>query len=205
MEQAALFGKTALTEGNGRALTEIRNRALGCTSCKLHSTRKNVVFGEGNQNEPLVAFVGEGPGGADDETGRPFQGRAGELLNKMIARMGLRRDDLYICNVVCCRPPENRTPEMDEMVSCQPYLFNQLRLVRPKVIIALGATATNTLLRKTKPLVEMRGKWHKWESIPVRPTFHPAYLLRVPKERATTAMDLDAVLNHLRERKHTKS
>jgi DNA polymerase len=205
MLQAALFEKNDLTEGNGRALADIRARALACTSCKLHSTRKSVVFGEGNPHEPLVAFVGEGPGATEDETSKPFQGRAGELLNKMIARMGLKREALYICNVVCCRPPENRTPELDEVVACQPYLFNQLRLVRPKVIITLGATATQTLLKKVKPLMELRGKWHKWESIPVRPTFHPAYLLRNPKERATTSMDLDAVLNLLKEEVRVKS
>lgn len=198
MFQTALFEQGALRAVNEKALTEIRNRVLACTSCKLHSTRKSVVFGEGNQNEPDIAFVGEGPGATEDAVGRPFQGRAGEMLNKMIARMGLQRESLYICNVVCCRPPENRVPEPEEVLACQPYLFAQLRLVRPKVIITLGATATQTLLKKTKPLVEMRGKWHKWESIPVRPTFHPAYLLRMPKERATAVMDLDAVLNYLR-------
>jgi DNA polymerase len=197
--QASLFEPAALTDGNLRTLTELRARALACTNCKLHTARQSVVFGEGNTTTPAVAFVGEGPGLTDDRTGRPFQGPAGELLNKMIARMGLQRDALYICNVVCCRPPDNRPPEPDEVAACQPYLLTQLRLIRPKVIITLGATATHTLLKKSKPLVELRGKWHKWESIPVRPTFHPAYLLRAPKERASTAVDLDAAVNLLRE------
>ena len=198
MLQTALFGTEALTQGNEQVLTEMRSRALACQQCKLHSTRRSVVFGEGNHFEPVVAFVGEGPGATEDETGRPFQGRAGELLNKMIARMGLKREALYICNVVCCRPPGNRVPESDEVVACQPYLLNQLRLIRPRTIITLGATATQALLKKTKPLGEMRGKWHKWETIPVRPTYHPAYLLRNPKERATTLIDLEAVLTYLR-------
>lgn len=203
--QQALFSGETLHENNPKVLSEMKARAQSCTACKLHCGRTNVVWGEGNANEPKVAFVGEGPGLNEDKEGRPFVGRAGELLNKMIARMGLKREDLYICNVVCCRPPENRVPEPEEVTACQPFLFGQLRLIRPQTIITLGATATSTLLRKTKPLGEMRGKWHKWETIPVRPTFHPAYLLRNPKERATTLVDLEAVLNLLRSPKSLKS
>jgi DNA polymerase len=172
---------------------------LQCRDCKLHETRTNVVFGEGNPNRPIVAFVGEGPGDMEDKTGRPFVGPSGKLLDKMIAKMGLdRMKDCYILNAVACRPPGNRVPDPEEMIACRPFFHGQLRLVRPQTIVTLGATATSNLLRKQKPMHEFRGKWHKWEDIPVRPTFHPAYLLRNPKERGLALTDIEAVMRLIR-------
>jgi DNA polymerase len=153
----------------------------------------------------MVAFVGEGPGDIEDRSGRPFVGPSGKLLDKMIAKMGLDRSkDTYILNTVCCRPPGNRVPLPDEVLTCRPFFHGQLRLVRPQTIITLGGTATIHLLGKQKLMHEFRGKWHKWEEVPVRPTFHPAYLLRNPKERGLALTDLEAVMHFLRTKEVAK-
>lgn len=197
--QDSLFTDENLHAGNPTSLAQLRERAMVCRDCKLCETRKNVVFGVGNPNRPKIAFVGEGPGENEDIRGIPFIGRAGQLLDKMIAKMGLNREeDCYILNAVCCRPPENRVPDPSEVAACRPFFHGQLRLVRPQIIITLGATATSTLLGKQKAMKDFRGKWHNWEEVPVRPTFHPSYLLRVPKERATAMVDLDAATRFLR-------
>lgn len=199
VNQDLLFSDEAINASNGVTLAQLKERALVCQACKLCETRKNVVFGEGNPDQPLVAFIGEGPGDTEDRSGRPFVGAAGKLLDRMITRMGLVRErDCYILNAVCCRPPDNRTPQTEEVIACRPFFHGQLRLVRPKTIITLGGTASVHLLHKQKPMHEFRGKWFEWENIPVRPTFHPAYLLREPKERTTALIDLDAVMHFLR-------
>lgn len=174
-------------------LDEVR-RALGdCKRCKLCSGRKNLVFGVGNPKARLV-FVGEGPGAEEDNQGIPFVGAAGQLLTKMIAAMGYSRDEVYICNVVKCRPPGNRNPEPDEIAACQPFLEAQLNAIRPSVIIALGKFAAQTLARTDTPITRLRGQWREYVGIPLMPTFHPAYLLRNPAEKKAAWTDLQAVM-----------
>ena len=174
-------------------LDEVR-RALGdCKRCKLCSGRKNLVFGVGSPKARLV-FVGEGPGAEEDNQGIPFVGAAGQLLTKMIAAMGYSRDEVYICNVVKCRPPGNRNPEPDEIEACQPFLEAQLNAIRPSVIIALGKFAAQTLARTDTPITRLRGQWREYVGIPLMPTFHPAYLLRNPAEKKAAWADLQAVM-----------
>jgi uracil-DNA glycosylase family 4 len=174
-------------------LDEVR-RALGdCKRCKLCSGRKNIVFGVGNPKARLV-FVGEGPGAEEDSQGIPFVGAAGQLLTKMIQAMGFSRDEVYICNVVKCRPPGNRNPEPEEIEACQPFLEAQLRAIKPEVIVALGKFAAQTLLKTQTPITRLRGKWREYLGITLMPTFHPAYLLRNPAEKKAAWADLQAVM-----------
>jgi uracil-DNA glycosylase family 4 len=160
-----------------------------CTRCRLHEGRNKIVFGSGNPHAKLV-FVGEGPGADEDEQGLPFVGRAGQLLTQMIEGtakkegVALGRDDVYICNVVKCRPPGNRTPEPDEMEICGQFLFRQLESIRPKAICALGATAAKALTRSREGVMRMRGNWYKWRDIPLMVTYHPSYLLRPYNQNA---------------------
>ncbi|MFA6186887.1 MAG: uracil-DNA glycosylase [Phycisphaerae bacterium] len=168
---------------NKTQLAEIAQQAKDCCKCGLGSTRKNSVPGEGNPHARLV-FVGEAPGADEDEQGRPFVGRAGQLLDKIIAAMGLKRQDVFICNVLRCRPPDNRDPKPEEIISCMPFLKAQLAAIRPEIIVALGAHAAHTLLKSEKPIGQLRGKFHDFyfdenaEPIKLMPTYHPAYLLR---------------------------
>ena len=148
-----------------------------CTRCRLSQTRQQIVFGEGNPNARVV-FVGEGPGADEDRSGRPFVGRAGQLLDKMIASVGWRREDVYICNVVKCRPPGNRNPEPDEVATCRPFLERQLRAIRPRAIVTLGKPAAQTLLGRNVAITRERGIWGEWEGIALMPTLHPAFVLR---------------------------
>jgi uracil-DNA glycosylase family 4 len=179
--------------GEQPALDEIR-RVLGdCRRCKLCGGRKQIVFGVGNPRAELV-FVGEGPGAEEDAQGIPFVGAAGQLLTKMIEAMGFGRDDVYICNVVKCRPPGNRNPEPDEIAACEPFLQSQLRALRPKVIVALGKFAAQTLLNESKPITRLRGTWREYQGIPLMPTFHPAYLLRNPADKKLVWSDLQQVM-----------
>ena len=165
------------------ALVEIVQQAKDCRKCELGGTKTNSVPGEGNPNARLV-FVGEAPGADEDAQGRPFVGRAGQLLDKIIVAMGLKRSDVFICNVLKCRPPDNRDPKPDEIISCMPYLKAQLAAIRPEIIVALGAHAAHTLLNTEKPIGQLRGKFFDFYfedfSPPIRlmPTYHPAYLLR---------------------------
>ncbi|HEY0094988.1 MAG TPA: uracil-DNA glycosylase, partial [Archangium sp.] len=182
-----------VVEGERPALDEIRRELGDCQRCKLCSGRKNIVFGSGNPRAELV-FVGEGPGADEDAQGVPFVGAAGQLLTKMIEAMGYRRDDVYICNVVKCRPPGNRNPEPDEVTACEPFLRAQLQAVQPKVIVALGKFAAQTLLRDLTPITKMRGNWREYEGIKLMPTFHPAYLLRQPAEKKKAWEDLQQVM-----------
>lgn len=154
------------------------------------------MYGQGNPNAELV-FVGEGPGEDEDLSGLAFVGRAGELLTKMIAAMGYTRDQVYICNIVKCRPPGNRRPEPDEIEQCRPYVERQLEAIRPKAIVALGATATQSLLRTNTGITHLRNRWTEWNGIPVMPTFHPSYLLRAPGEKGKAWADLKLVMAKL--------
>jgi uracil-DNA glycosylase family 4 len=183
----------AAAAGPRRTLDEIRQELGDCQRCKLCQGRKTLVFGSGNPKAELV-FVGEGPGQDEDEQGVPFVGKAGQLLTKMIEAMGFTRDEVYICNVVKCRPPGNRNPEPDEIQACEPFLMAQLDSIQPKVIVALGKFASQTLLRDETPITKMRGKWREYRGIRLMPTFHPSYLLRSPAEKKTAWLDLQEVM-----------
>lgn len=175
------------------SLLRIREDLGECTRCKLHKHRHTIVFGDGNPNAQLV-FVGEGPGADEDAQGLPFVGRAGKLLTQMIEAMGLQRKDVYICNVVKCRPPENRTPEEDEVSTCSPYLLRQLDVISPKVIVCLGAVAAKTLLKTNRGISHFRGQWLDYRSSKLMATYHPAYLLRNPNAKPEVWKDLQKVM-----------
>ena len=159
------------------SLEQIRKDLGQCQRCKLGATRKNLVFGVGNPKARLV-FVGEGPGADEDAQGEPFVGDAGKMLNRIIAAMELKREDVYICNVVKCRPPQNRPPEADEVCTCKPFLLRQIASVNPEVIVALGTSAAHALLDTKVAISKLRGKFHDFHGIPMMPTYHPSYLLR---------------------------
>jgi len=177
-------------------LLQIRDDLGECTRCKLHTTRHKIVFGDGSPQAQLV-FVGEGPGADEDAQGLPFVGRAGKLLTQMIEAMGLQRRDVYICNVVKCRPPGNRQPEPDEVAACSPFLFRQLDSIQPKVIVCLGATAFQTLLQTNRSISHYRGQWLDYRGYKMLPTYHPAYLLRNPAAKADVWKDLQKVMAEL--------
>lgn len=178
------------------ALREIREDLGECTRCRLHKGRTNLVFGVGNVNADLM-FVGEGPGADEDAQGEPFVGRAGQLLNNMIAAMGLKREDVYIANVVKCRPPGNRTPEKDECDICSPFLMRQIAVIQPKVIVALGAVAAKNLLAVNDSMANLRGRWYDFRGSKLAVTYHPAYLLRDPRQKKEAWKDLQMVMKYL--------
>ncbi|MGB2635505.1 MAG: uracil-DNA glycosylase [Candidatus Acidiferrum sp.] len=178
------------------SLLKIREDLGDCTRCKLHKKRNKLVFGDGSAKAQLV-FVGEGPGADEDAQGLPFVGRAGKLLTQMIEAMGLQRSDVYICNVVKCRPPENRAPEPDEVQTCSPYLLRQIDAIDPKVIVCLGAVAAKTLLQTTRGISQYRGEWQEWRGRKLLATYHPAYLLRNPPAKADVWKDLQKVMAEL--------
>jgi DNA polymerase len=180
-----------------KALKLIREDLGDCTRCKLHKQgRKQIVFGVGNPRAELM-FVGEGPGADEDEQGEPFVGRAGQLLNNMIKAMGIQREDVYIANIVKCRPPGNRTPERDECETCSPFLLRQIDVVNPKVIVALGAVAAKTLLAINAPMSDLRGHWYDFRGHKLAVTYHPAFLLRDPRQKKETWKDLQMVMKEL--------
>ncbi len=190
------------------ALKLIREDLGDCTRCKLHKQgRKQIVFGVGNPRAELM-FVGEGPGADEDAQGEPFVGRAGQLLNNMIKAMGLRREDVYIANIVKCRPPSNRTPERDECETCSPFLMRQIAVIKPKAIVALGAVAAKNLLAINAPMSELRGRWYdfkpagirsdpSWPGTRLAVTYHPAFLLRDPRQKGEAWKDLQMVMKYL--------
>jgi DNA polymerase len=187
------------------ALKLIREDLGDCTRCKLHVDRNKIVFGVGDPNAELM-FVGEGPGADEDAQGEPFVGRAGQLLNNMIKAMGLRREDVYIANIVKCRPPGNRQPERDECETCSPFLMRQIATVKPKAIVALGATAAKNLLAMNAPMSELRGRWYdfkpagsdpSWPGARLAVTYHPAFLLRDPRQKGEAWKDLQMVMKLL--------
>ena len=174
-------------------LLAVRETLGECARCKLGAGRTNLVFGVGDPSAQLM-FVGEGPGEDEDRQGEPFVGRAGQLLTKMIEAMGYRREQVYIANVVKCRPPGNRNPEPDEIEACEPFLRRQIEAIGPKVVVALGKFAAQTLLRDTSAISRLRGRWFEYEGVRLMPTFHPAYLLRSPGEKAKAWEDLQLVM-----------
>jgi DNA polymerase len=191
------------------ALKVIREDLGDCTRCKLHQQgRKQIVFGVGNPRADLM-FVGEGPGADEDTQGEPFVGRAGQLLNNMIKAMGIRREDVYIANVVKCRPPANRTPERDECETCSPFLMRQIAVVKPKVVVALGAVSAKNLLAINAPMSELRGRFYdfmpagarssdpSWQGTKLAVTYHPAFLLRDPRQKGEAWKDLQMVMKEL--------
>lgn len=202
-----VLSKTSETSG-GQALAEhavasmgwkeLKKVASSCQSCRLHEGRNNVVFGAGKETNPLIAFVGEGPGADEDKQGEPFVGRAGKLLTAAIENgIGLTRSEVYICNVVKCRPPGNRTPQPDETAACTPFLFRQLELLKPGVIVTLGQAAQIAMCGRKEGITKLRGKWLDWNGVPLMPTFHPAYLLRNPPMKKYFWEDLQAVMKKL--------
>jgi uracil-DNA glycosylase family 4 len=212
IEQADLFGESVAAGQRGSShrggaalpvidsrdpsLEAIREDIGDCRRCRLHEHRKTIVFGEGDPQAKLV-FVGEGPGAEEDASGRPFVGRAGQLLDKIIVAIGLKREDVYIANIVKCRPPGNRTPERDEVDTCEPFLLRQLAFIRPEVIVALGSPAFQCLLRTREPITRARGEWREWNGIKVMPTFHPAFLLRSPDKKREVWDDMKKVRDYL--------
>ena len=180
-----------------RALRIIREDLGDCTRCRLHKQgRKQIVFGVGNPKADLM-FIGEAPGADEDEQGEPFVGRAGQLLNNMIKAMGLQRGDVYIANIIKCRPPGNRTPERDECDTCSPFLMRQIAVINPKVIVALGAIAAKTLLAINASMAELRGHWYDFRGTRLAVTYHPAFLLRDPRQKKEAWKDLQMVMQGL--------
>lgn len=188
--ETSLFEERIENDSLARILNDI---GPNCTRCKLHKARTQIVFGVGNPKAQLV-FVGEGPGHDEDVQGEPFVGRAGKLLTQMIEAMGLRRQDVYICNVVKCRPPENRLPERDEIATCSPYLLRQLGVIQPKVICCLGACSAQTLLNTNQGISRYRGEWIDFHGSKLIATYHPAYLLRNPPAKSEVWKDLQKVM-----------
>jgi len=180
-----------------QALLAIREDIGDCTRCRLAKQgRKQIVFGVGNPRAELM-FIGEAPGADEDQQGEPFVGRAGQLLNNMIKAMGLQREEIYIANIIKCRPPGNRTPERDECETCSPFLMRQIATIKPKAIVALGAVAAKTLLAINAPMLELRGKWYDFRGTKLAVTYHPAFLLRDPRQKKETWKDLQMVMKDL--------
>ena len=179
-----------------RFLTLIREDIGDCTRCALHKGRNKIVFGDGSPTARLM-FIGEGPGADEDAQGIPFVGKAGQLLNNMIVAMGLKREEVYIANVVKCRPPGNRTPEPEEGNTCSPFLFRQIDVIRPQVLVALGATAATYLMGQRQPLAGLRGRVHAFRGSQLIITYHPAYLLRDPRQKKEAWADLQIAMREL--------
>jgi len=206
-KQPALFGDLPLLPTappiEDRTLDDIRADVGECTRCKLHRSRTTIVFGEGDPRA-CIMFVGEGPGAEEDAQGRPFVGRAGQLLNRMIEAMGFRREEVYITNVVMCRPPSNRTPEPDEIATCEPFLFRKIRVIKPDVVVALGAIAAQSLLGTKAPIGQIRGRFFDAHGTKVLPTFHPAFLLRAPERKREAWEDLKKVRDYVLSRSRSE-
>ena len=200
VEQLGLIGSERLW-GETPTLEEVRTALGDCTRCRLCEGRAQIVFGDGNPEADLM-FIGEGPGAEEDRRGLPFVGRAGELLTQMIEKgLGIPRSSVYICNIVKCRPPQNRTPLADEAGTCRPFLDGQISAVRPRVIVALGKPASSLLLGRDVAITRVRGIWHEYRGVPLMPTFHPAFILRryTPENRRLVWDDLKAALDRSRE------
>jgi len=185
-----------LTPDSPKSLAELEAGLSGCSLCPLSEQRKNIVFGAGNPQARLV-LVGEAPGREEDEKGYPFVGEASKLLDKILLAMHLSREEVYICNVLKCRPPGNRDPQPDEIAACEPFLKQQLALIHPEVIVTLGRFAAQELLKTKEPIGKLRGRWHEYEGIPLMPTFHPAYLLRNPAGKRPVWEDMKQVMQRL--------
>jgi DNA polymerase len=188
----------ARSEEAAQGLRAVRAEIGDCTRCRLHKGRNKLVFGDGSPSASVV-FVGEGPGMEEDRQGLPFVGRAGKLLDKMLRAAGLERKQVYICNIVKCRPPNNRTPQAEEVETCAPFLRKQLQAIQPRLIVALGAPAAQTLLDNKTPIGKLRGRIHFYRGIPLIATYHPAYLLRNSSSKAASWEDLKKMLEFLRD------
>lgn len=186
-------GNDDLGEPEYSGLDAHRREISGCMKCPLGKTRTNLVYGVGSHDADIM-FIGEAPGRDEDLQGEPFVGRAGKLLDKILAAMGLERDEVYIANILKCRPPENRDPQPDEMKSCMPYLLEQIRLIKPRFIVALGRIAAHGLLETTTPLGKLRGRWHEFHGVPLLVTYHPAALLRSPQFKRPTWEDMQMLM-----------
>jgi DNA polymerase len=195
----SLFDAPAAPRAGPETLERIREDLGDCRRCKLAAGRKTIVFGEGNPHAALV-FVGEGPGADEDEQGRPFVGRAGQLLNRMIQMIGMKREEVYICNVVKCRPPGNRTPERDEVETCSPFLFRQIEAIKPRLICCLGAPAMRTVLGITEGITRVRGRFFDYADTKAFVTFHTAYILRNPREEKILREDFEQIRQFLSSR-----
>jgi uracil-DNA glycosylase family 4 len=192
-DELSVTQPVTLSRNAQEALAAVRADIGDCTRCKLHALGRNqIVFGVGHPNADLM-FVGEAPGGDEDIQGIPFVGRAGQLLTKIIEAIGLKRDDVYIANVIKCRPPQNRNPEPDEVQTCQPFLFRQIDIIKPKVIVALGKFGAQTLLETSDPISRLRGRIYDYRGAKLVPTFHPAYLLRNPASKREVWEDMKLV------------
>lgn len=187
-----LFELSSKSDHVSDSLEIIRKEVEGCTRCRLHKTRTRAVPGEGRGDARLV-FIGEGPGRDEDIQGRPFVGKAGQLLTRIIEAINLKREDVYITNIVKCRPPENRNPREDEIKACESYLQRQLDIIKPKIICALGTFAAQALLGSEIPISRLRGKFHTYRNIKLMPTYHPAYLLRNPSEKRAVWEDMQMI------------
>ena len=185
-----------LVAGSMPDLPSLARFVAACPRCKLAKSRTRVVFGQGNPRAELM-FVGEAPGRDEDEQGAPFVGAAGQLLTKIVEAMGMKRDEVYIVNTVLCRPPNNRNPEPDEIATCRPFLEEQIRLVRPRVIVTLGTFAAQAILETKDPISQLRGRWHVAHGARVMPTFHPAFLLRSPNRKKDVWEDMQKVRDFL--------
>ncbi len=186
------------SEEKESALKALRDEIGDCQRCKLSKGRKNIVFGEGSVDAKII-FIGEGPGEDEDIQGRPFVGKAGQLLTKLIEKMGFKREDVYIGNIVKCRPPFNRDPEEDEINACSPFIKKQAEIISPKVIVSLGRISTQTLIVLKIPIGKLRGKFYQFENIPLMPTFHPSYLLRNPKDKWLVWEDAQKVIEKVKK------
>jgi uracil-DNA glycosylase family 4 len=200
----SLESKSGKTVRSGiLTLAEVRQEIGDCKRCKLHRARKTIVFGEGNEKARLM-FIGEGPGYDEDVQGRPFVGRAGQLLTKIIQSINLSREEVYITNIVKCRPPQNRNPEPDEIQSCHPFLMMQIRVIQPKMICALGTFSAQTLLKTDTKITALRGRLYDLEGVKVIPTYHPAFLLRNPERKREVWEDMKKIAEWLNNHEKIK-
>lgn len=193
-----LFSSNHSNQSSSRQdiLGQLQKSLVGCQNCGLHLNRKNIVFGNGNVEAELV-FIGEAPGEEEDLQGKPFVGAAGQLLSRIIESIGLRREEVYITNVVKCRPPSNRNPKPEEITACEPYLHQQLEIIKPKLICALGTFAAQTLLKTDQSISRLRGRFHRYHNIKLMPTFHPAYLLRNSSGKKLVWQDMQLIKKEL--------
>lgn len=195
-QEGSLGGVTAKSANGTSGLAQVRAVMGECTRCPLHQGRRNIVFGKGAEKADLM-FIGEGPGAEEDKQGLPFVGRAGQLLDRMLAAVGLKTSQVYITNIVKCRPPGNRDPQAIEVAACRPFLEEQVRAVGPKIICTLGKPAAGALLGNQAPISALRGNWHKFNDVPVLPMFHPAFLLRQPERKGIAYQDLKTLVKAL--------
>ncbi len=195
-EPSPSYGSPDISQSDMVSLEKIQSELGNCQRCKLHRTRRTIVFGEGNRKARLM-LIGEGPGYDEDIQGRPFVGKAGQLLTKILQSVDIKREEVYITNIIKCRPPQNRNPEPDEIESCRPFLFDQIRAIEPKVICALGTFSAQTLLKTDVKITALRGKAYAFSGIQLFPTYHPAYLLRNPEKKREVWEDMKQIVKAL--------